>query len=780
MKSHLRHTSLLALFLACLPSLSHAERVSFHGPRVFDNDYYYLSSITTGDLDNDGKADVIGANLFDPQISVLFGKGDGTFGPPLHLPTEATTHAVAVGLLNNDSNLDIVAGLEGEGSQVIVFFGDGAGHFEPQTAFIVGMPTPGIIITVDVNEDHHPDLICSGSVDFSSRSSPDFVTVTLNNGDGTFNAAGSLKVPVGGETQGALVGEFNGDNHLDLAAFKCANGEISIILGSGTGSFFPAIPYDGGFSWGCGIFPGQLAVGQFNGDDYSDLALSNHSSSVFIALGGANGVFSDPIAYGTEEEPDQVIVADFNHDHEDDLAVATQFTISVLLGNGDGTFKNKVSFEAGYASEMLAVDLNGDEFPDLVYSLYGGGFAAALGNGDGTFKASKSYFGAGGLFGMDMADFNLDHKPDAAVIGWDPRAVAVLPGLGDGSFDGPINLPVTSEEAFLWSVTAADIDGVGGPDLAVNRERPAGVDVYFNQGNFAFSDPVTIYDKSAEPAVGDFDQDSLPDIALVDSASSQMVVRFGRGNGAFGAPEFYQLSQLAWYPTSGNLNDDPFPDLVLSGPPGIQIMLNSGNGAFSAPVLMPGGGVLQSVISDVDNDGRNDIVGTPGLWGNGVILYLNLGEGRFAPPVTVTTGFAFVSLAVEDFDGDGWKDLAVTRWFGWRVLVFPGLGGGQFGDSVGYAVRGSDGVLKAADLNGDLKPELIMEGEDSNWISVLVNTSSNGGFPDFNENHEVGADDLTEMLRGLYGAFPYFDLSGDKQVDEKDLIQFSRMWHSTQ
>src|SRR2546425_30496 len=242
--------------------------------------------------------------------------------------------------------------------------------------------------------------------------------------------------------------------------------------------------------------PASVAVGDFNRDGRPDLAVANYAASlpgtVSVLLGNGDGTFQPALIFGTSgANPEYVAVGDFNGDGVPDLAVAhsgsTPGTVSVLLGNGDGTFQPARLFAAGQGSLSVAVgDVNGDGRPDLaVANYYSNDVSVLLGNGDGTFQAAQSFTTAGpNPVTVAMGDVNGDGRLDLAVTnsantssGALPGNISVLLGNGDGTFQTARTLDVGITPAF---VAVRDVNGDGRPDLAVANFNSNNVPVLIN------------------------------------------------------------------------------------------------------------------------------------------------------------------------------------------------------------------------------------------------------------------------------------------------------------
>jgi hypothetical protein len=319
------------------------------------------------------------------------------------------------------------------------------------------------------NGDLKPDLV-------TTNLSGGDVSVLLNDGDGAF--APAVNYRVGSLPSSVTVGDFNGDARDDVAATNVGSGDVSVLLNNGDGSFAAAISYSVGGS------PSFVATGEFNGDAQADLVVANFvSGGVSLLMGNGDGTFSTGNYYATGTNPRSLVIGDFNNDGKADLAVANDDypagIVSVLLGNGDGTFVAAVNYSMpqyrSYAYSIAAGDVNGDAKADLVVA---GGTNAngdvvfvALNNGDGSFGAFTGY-SSGGLTpgSVAISDFNDDGKADLAVLNWglspdvQPN-VSVLVNNGDGTFTGPAFLHGVSNP---HTVVVADFNGDSWTDLALS------------------------------------------------------------------------------------------------------------------------------------------------------------------------------------------------------------------------------------------------------------------------------------------------------------------------
>uniref|UniRef100_Q02BD5 Conserved repeat domain n=1 Tax=Solibacter usitatus (strain Ellin6076) TaxID=234267 RepID=Q02BD5_SOLUE len=313
-------------------------------------------SVTVGDLNRDGKTDLVIANFASNNVSVLLGSGDGTFQPPVNYAAGTSPQQVEISDFDSDGKPDLaVIGLTGSMS---ILLGNGDGTFQSAMISNVGALLNGMTIG-DFNGDGNADIALADTVSKA-------VSILLGNGDGTFQSGASL-VP-GGNPEYVAAGDFDGDGRPDLAVTTQNPNAVVILLGNGDGSFRRSGSYV------VGSAPWIVLVGDWNGDGKADLAISNQeSSSVSVLLGNGDGSFSIAVNYAAGlSHPGSAAVGDFNGDGKLDLIVESGYSIAslaVLFGNGDGTFQPPAIYDSGGVPTMVAVgDFNGDGRSDIAGS----------------------------------------------------------------------------------------------------------------------------------------------------------------------------------------------------------------------------------------------------------------------------------------------------------------------------------------------------------------------------------------------------------------------------
>jgi len=325
-----------------------------------------------------------------------------------------------------------------------------------------------------------------------------------------------------------------------------------------------------------GSFPSSVAMADFNGDRHLDLAVVNNgANTVTVLLGNGLGGFSaavgSPFAVGSG--PTSAAVGDFNRDGKLDLAItnSNDQTVTVLLGNGLGGF----------------VAARGSPFPA----------------GDGPFS-------------VVVGDFNRDGKPDLAVVDTADGTVTILLGDGLGGFTAAGGSPFPVGVSPV-SLATGDYNGDGNPDLAVANAGDNTVTVLLGDGLGHFSaapaSPILVGSTPFSILVSDFNADSKPDLAIVNTASNTVTVLLGNGSGGFvpsgGSP--FPVGSAPFSIAAGDFNLDNKADLAIAnlGDGTVSVLLGDGKGEF---ILDPGpgpiGAALESIaVGDLNGDGKPDL-----------------------------------------------------------------------------------------------------------------------------------------------------------------------------
>jgi hypothetical protein len=407
----------------------------------------------------------------------------------------------------------------------------------------------------------------------------------------------------------------------------------------------------------------------------------NHSQTVNSLP--TNG-FSGPNNYGNASGTG-LAVGDFNLDGRADLAIANfgPGSISVLLGNGDGTYKAAVIYPTGEFSTSVAVgDFNGDGYPDLVTGNSGANnISVFLGNGDGTFRAAVNY-------GLSNA-------------GGGPNSIAV-----------------------------ADLNGDGRADV-ITADQAGTLSVFFGNGDGSFQTSVTYGTSQTSSGdsvlvVGDFNGDGYPDVAAILYGSAGLQVYLGSSNGTL------HLTYTAFaiggiFPsniTTGDFNGDGKLDLAVPDNWGVWILAGNGDGTFQTPVNVGSGGDGHGVIAgDFNGDGKQDLVYTAT---SGTIIFApGNGDGTFGTEMTFGPPSAPAVIGVADLNGDGRADFSVVNYGTNNVSVYLGVPGVINSPPSIVSVTPSSGSGGAQSFSAAVSdPD---GAADIQFVQMVIGVAANGG-----------------------------------------------------
>jgi hypothetical protein len=700
----------------------------------------YLAKAVTGDFNGDGFQDVA-VTTYPPSgngsVSVLLANDKGVLSAPVSYSTKGSAIGIGVGDFNQDGKLDLaIVGSLG----VNILLGKGDGTFQPAVYYASKYYLTNVVVG-DFSGDGKQDLLVAAE---------NQVFFMAGNGDGTFQA-GTLIASSGNTYTGIGAADFNGDGKLDLAVVEGSqSGQVLIFLGNGNGTFQSAASY------AVGDDPTALAIADFNGDGKPDIAVSecsvlknqpdcSISGSISTLLGNGDGTFQPAKTKpnSTDMAASNLVAADFNGDGKMDLAVDCSggSDVSVLLGNGDGTYGQPQNWASGSGSTfVVAGDLNGDGVPDLVtLDPNGQNISVLLGAKGGKFGAAHDYeIRAQPLF-VVAGDFNGDGVMDIASGDDNTFAVTVMLGKKGGGFASPITNTINpTAGVFTQDVVAADLNGDHNLDL-VAVGTGGGINeiaVMLGNGDGTFK-PGVPYAAGNFPysvVVGDFNGDGVPDIAVANlgwNVYGSVELLIGNGDGTFKPAVSVSVgNNYPYWITAGDFNGDGKLDLAVTdgGDPGtIGILLGNGDGTFQPLLTGPTVGTQPYFIAaaDLNGDGKLDIVVCDQyVTKDNVQVALGNGDGTFKTATAYTAGQYDQAFAIADFNGDGVPDIALANSgddASGSIILLLGKGDGTFKAGPTLAAGSVPYAIVQADFNGDGKPDLAIGNVQGDNITVLLN-----------------------------------------------------------
>jgi hypothetical protein len=365
------------------------------------------------------------------------------------------------------------------------------------------------------------------------------------------------------------------------------------------------------------------AIGDFNGDGRLDYAVPVNSGSISILLGKGDGTFTTGTAITTTSpfEPTSVVVGDFDGDGNQDLAVLSANgigSVNIYLGVGDGTFGTATNFKVATTnsgSRLLAEgDFNEDGIQDLVATNTTlNNVSVLLGNGNGTFKTAVTYsVNTSGNLGQEpwnvvVGDIDGDGNLDLAVASDTAGSISILPGKGDGTFKAVTYIATGAQQ--VGSVALADFDGDGNLDLATTSAPDNAIYVLINNGNnnFTFRTPKK-YTMNGGPyylTIGDFDRDGSPDIISANDGSNNVgvLLNSGNGNGTFGTATYYGVGAGSIFANAADINGDDRVDLTAVTDSGLSVLLSGQAETATLSNVTVAGCSVQSLVATYGGDG---------------------------------------------------------------------------------------------------------------------------------------------------------------------------------
>jgi hypothetical protein len=420
-----------------------------------------VQAVTTGDYTGDTHPDLVTVNSTGSPLMLLPGRGDGTFLTPLAHNVAGGPGAILAGEFTGDAHLDVVTG-NWHHNSVSLYPGNGDGTFQHTAEYA----TAGGEITTAIKADFNRD----GNLDLATLSTDtDVATILLGRGDGTFIEPAQFYHP-GVAMLSIAAADLNGDGTLDLvtAGFDeqpSSGGEFAVLLGSGDGTFTNQVSR---VAYGNGA--NSVAVGDFNEDGKPDLVLVYYyEGKVSILEGTGTGTFNLKTNYLTSGGAEKVFTGDFNGDTHTDVLVGSGNALVILPGKGDGSFGESSMYSAPGFHVMALGDINGDHHTDAATGWFDDTCVTLfVGNADGSFVNWTNYCQGNGADSVLLHDINGDGSLDLLVGNY--YFSSAHAGIGNGTFGEQVVLPI---EGPILEV--GDYNNDRKPDLVVARGNQVGV-----------------------------------------------------------------------------------------------------------------------------------------------------------------------------------------------------------------------------------------------------------------------------------------------------------------
>ncbi|MGC4056407.1 MAG: FG-GAP-like repeat-containing protein [Paludibaculum sp.] len=510
--------------------------------------------------------------------------------------------------------------------------------------------------------------------------------------------------------------------------------------------------------------PGNLVIGDFNGDQQTDAAVfvfgsaASPAPQISLFLGNGDGTFAAARNFPAGPDGADLGAGDINGDGKLDVIVigGASRNSYLLYGNGDGTLGAPVTLKTnGYETAAVTADVNGDGKTDLLFGTGGNGIYYLPGNGGGAFLAPVKVTSDGYANYVAVGDFNEDGRPDVAFSDGGSQAVGVYLAQADGTFK-PGGASLAGYRPLETVVTDVDLDGhldivTGAIDANVLSRGYYGdaTTILFGQGDGTFAGMPTFFLPKYATVLerGDFNGDGITDLVLANGPAGGASLVLGTPAGVPAAPVAIPLPPVnGGKPTVNSIlvadfNADGKTDLalVLDRGTSVSILNGKGDGTFDTPINRPTPApVTVAAVGDFNGDGQLDLAGTVQSGSNPpvstLMIFLAAG-GFYLPAGTLTIGTDVSQLEVGDFNKDGKLDFlsldkGVFGSVNGSISLIAGNGNGSFQAPVALAATGSTTRMQLADLNGDGAVDVIAGGQTPSYSFRLFELlgKPGGGF----------------------------------------------------
>ena len=681
--------------------------------------------------------------------------GAASFGTKQDFTTDAQPRAVTLGDLNGDGKLDVAIAVVTQ-DEVSVFLnttatGSSTPTFATKVDFQVG-DSPFAITMGDLNGDGKPDLAATNF--FGTSVSVLFNTTPTGGTTATF--ATKVDLVTQANPYYVSISDINGDGRPDLVVANQGSRSVSVLLNQ-TAPGAPTPSFSTKFDFTAGWNPDCVSIGDLNGDGKPDLVVANNYASTLSVMlnttptGSATPTFTTHQEFSSFNRIFSTELADFNADGKIDIVTANRDanTVSVLLNTtstGATTFSygNRQDYSVGSTPRSIAVrDWNSDGKLDLAVTNSSSNTISVLlnetvpGASRSVFATKQDFAGGSGTFHARAGDMNGDGKPDLVEVNLSGSSFSVLLN----TFTSTTSVPMSPRTEF------------------------------------------TTGDGTSSVAIGDFNGDGKPDLAVPDRTSSSISVLLndsvsGSGQAVFLPFQNFTTASGPFSVTVGDFNLDGKPDLVTTNDLSntISVLLNttvpgSTTASFRTSQDFPtADGPRDAAIGDINGDGKPDLF-VVNSQTNTISSFVNTTApgsttASFAARQDFTTDNNPKSIAIGDLNGDGRADVAtansssnsVSVLFNTTPLASSTL---TFGTRQDFNVALAPRSIAIADINGDGRPDLAAPGSTESMLSILMNSTSPGAtVPSFSGRH-----DFSLGLNAFAYSAEFGDFNGDGKPD---------------
>jgi len=709
------------------------------------------------------------------------------FSPQTTFGTGPLPFSVAYADLNGDGKQDMIVANQGNGNSVSVLLnttvpGASFPTFALQQTFTAGAG-PISVAVADINGDGKPDLVVANLGDIYNPNEISTVSVLLNttaSGSSSLSFAVQQSFQVGRNARWISVGDLNGDGKPDLVVVNENGNTVSVLLNTTTtGAILPTFAVQQTFA--TGTLPQSATIADINGDGIPDIVVGNSvGSSISVLIntttpGAGTLSFAPQQTFATGVFPFSVIASAINDDGKPDIIVANDDSksVSVLLnetspGANTASFSAQQSFSVGNSpTSVAAVDVNGDGKPDLITANQGDNTVSVLlnttlpGAAISNFASQITFTVGGSPTAVTGVDLNGDGKPDLVVADQVDQDISVLFNTTSAP---TASLSFSSQQPFTTgmtanSVTTADINGDGIPDVVVANINDNSVSVLLNSTATGAQVPMLTTQKTFAAGAGayavttaDINGDGRPDVVVANYMAGSVSVFLnttvpGAAAASLAAQQTFAVGGNPTSVATADLNGDGKPDLIISNDADntVSVLLNTTAPGAATPnfavqhTFATGTNPVSVTTADVNGDGKPDVIVANQGFQLVSVLLNTTAPGAATPSFAAQQTFAATvppfglpfSVTTADVNGDGLPDLIVADNSSSNTVSVllnttpPGASTVSFAAQQTFYAGFSPESVITADVDGDGRPDLIVADTSAN-VALLLNTTPTG------------------------------------------------------
>jgi|GEM_PF-2879011 len=750
-----------------------ADNSGFSGAEYIPTNRFY-DKIVTADINNDGLLDICSIDFFEDQLVVIYRESDNSgFSVQEQYSIVARYTDIQVHDMNQDGLNDLI--ITGTNQFAILYRNSTNDGFEEPVSYGLG-PYVVRLTIADFNQDNKLDVAVT-----QEERNNNLSIFLQNSSDNDFTL--DARYSAGEYPTGILHADFNNDGFIDIMTLNIDDNELTILEGSSEGTFFvkdriptPDFPYlpnaadldgngvidlallsltnetlsifigDGNFSFSeeivepTGLTPRWLAVGDLNNDGRSDIAVNN-TGEEYIGFHHFdeppfNIISADPALNTNNIETEQHFIIEFNKNIDpatvNKNSVLIRGSISGKKAFADYTIENNkiivdpyptgIDFIAGEKVTVTVTDSIESIDGEILDETGSATYTVKSGLAPAEFVNPEDITGGGPNRGFAAGDFNNDFIPDLAVLKSD--LVNVFQGDGDGTFtfNTFVNLGSSPNDILI-----KDFNNDGIDDIVISDNVDNNIAVLFNGGG-NYQIPLGVNEPS-EINSADFNNDGWLDIAVTFDNTNRFRIYSGQDDGTFVLWDEYisgstYVNQIA----TADINNDGYLDLVVSqgGTDNIEIFIQV-DGDFIPNQFFPNETAITTIselqLSDLNNDNFVDLIYTDDD-GSSLFIHLSRLDGTFGSRISYNMSSSPSSFAINDFNGDGLQDIAVTILQQDKLDLFLGNGDGTLQAPRDFLSGNDPFKILALPIDSDSDIDILTLNGSGTRVKILLNEAT--------------------------------------------------------